>query len=314
MEKSSRAMKSKIHFLFSNYWISILIIGILAVLFIIWLSNFLPYSDIDAARWTLSALTQSVAALVGLIIVSITLLWSQAITEENNLRKMKKKYLWILMNMYTEPAPMPEKGPIIEQLRRDYFEKIKSESLFGKVFPYKHKKYKDHIDLFLEICALTEFFYSYSDVGGGTRQPQIDTELKVLSLANKSTMVYMRSLILKGHVVEFFDVLYNIFTPANLALDELKHGRALSNKIWHHFLNDNIDLGLERIRRFRRFKGIFFKINIFAFILTLAVGLLVLSSLSDLNFTPYALLPPMTLGLISIALLTITLNRLLHSD
>jgi len=126
--------------------------------------------------------------------------------------------------------------------------------------------------------------------------------------------VVKRSEEFKKNVIAFFEVLYDIFTPKNLSLEKLDKGKQLSEKIWNQLLNDNINRGLERIRRFRTFKGTFFKLNIFAFVLTLVVGLFILSSLSDSNFATYMLLPPMTLGLISIALLTITLNRLLHSD
>lgn len=294
---------------FSKYWIFL----ILGILFVLWFIFGLPNSDLNSARWTLSALVQSIAALVGLIIVSITFLWTQAITEEANLRRLKDKYMCILMYMHDKRCIGLEVS-FIEQLRQDYFEKIKSNSLPDEIFPQKHNSHKNHKDLFLEICSLAELAQSYFNIDKETHKQRVDTDLKAINLSQKSTSVYKRSLIMKGNVVDFFLVLYDIFTPDNLTLGKLNQGRTISDKVWNELMNDNIDLGLERIRRFRKFKGTFFKINIFAFILCLVVGLLVLSSLSDSHFTPSLLLLPMILGIISIALLTITLNRLLHGD
>lgn len=307
-------LKSTLENLLRNYSISILIIATLCLLFVVWFFLLFPYSDLNAARWTLSALVQSVAALVGLMIVAITFLWTQAITEENNLRRLKDKYMCILMSMRDTRDHWFPKVSFIEQLRQDYFEKIKSNSLPDEIFPYKHKNYKNHKDLFLEICALAVLGQSYFNVDTETHKQQVDAHVQDLSLDDECISVTWRSLIMKANVIDFFFVLYDIFNPANLVLDKLNQGRTLSDKIWNELINDNIDLGLERIRRFRRFKGTLFKMNIFAFIFTMVVGLGVLSSLSESHFNPNLLLLPMTLGIISIGLLTITLNRLLHTD
>jgi hypothetical protein len=227
---------------------------------------------------------------------------------------MKYKYLWILTNIDSERAGQPAGGPIIRQLIADYYEKIISKSLPKEVFSPEHKRYKNHKDLFIDLCALAECVYSNLGFGGGTFTPLIDAYFTELHYSNADSQIQVRSSILRRQVVDFFTTLSEFSISENSVLSQLPNGKALLDKIQNEFLNDNIDLGLERIRRFRTFKSSLFKINMFAFIFTLVVGLLVLSSLSDSYFTQNLLLLPMTLGIISVALLTITLNRLLHSD
>jgi len=123
-------------------------------------------------------LTQSVAALIGLIIVGITLLWSQVITEEVNLRNLEKKYSSFLMTMREEHWPISEDGAIIVQLRRDYFKKIKERSLPDEIYLYEHSKYKKHTYVFLDICSLIEFVSSYLDVERGVWMEETIEDLK----------------------------------------------------------------------------------------------------------------------------------------
>jgi len=295
---------------FSNYWILL----ILGVLFILWILYGLPNSDLDSAHWTLSALAQSVAALFGLIIVVISFLWSQAAPAEQNLRKLKDKYVWLLINMDVEQRGIPEQGTIIEQLRKDYFSEIKSKYRAGGTFPFKHRRYKSDKDLFLEICSLSELVDSFLHKGKCSNREVIDANLQELGWAEEGDLCYLRSLELMGKVVTFFETIYGIFAPTNLVLYELLHGWDLPEKLRTEFLSDNIEFRLEKITRFQTFIGTFSKINMFAFVLTIVVSILLLSSMSKSNFTANHLLLPMTLGLVSIGLLTITLNRLLHTD
>lgn len=121
------------------------------LLLVAWARYLLPRADYQSAQWALSTEVESLATLLGIMLVGVTILWSQATGEEARLRELQPKYYELLR---TGGNPAHNGPPVIEQLRLDYLKKIKARSLPRQVFQYEHPKYHKHRDLFVDMCRM----------------------------------------------------------------------------------------------------------------------------------------------------------------
>jgi hypothetical protein len=145
----------KLKLLVRFHWPALFLIILIVSIAAYWSRFLLPRADYQSAQLTMSTEVQSLAALLGIMLVGVTILWSQATGEEARLMELQPKYYELLRG--SDPAH--NSPPAIERLRLDYLKKIKGHSLPRQVFPYKHPKYPRHRDLFLDICRLSDLVH-----------------------------------------------------------------------------------------------------------------------------------------------------------
>ena len=67
--------------------------GIAITLFWLWLVILLPDASEESARWTLSAIVQAAAAIIGTTFVALTFIWREAQQAGERLRLLRSTYL-----------------------------------------------------------------------------------------------------------------------------------------------------------------------------------------------------------------------------
>lgn len=155
---------------------------------------------------------ESLATLLGIMLVGVTILWSQATGEEARLREVRPKYYELLR---TGGNPAHTGSPVIERLRLDYLRKIKARSLPRQVFQYEHPKYRTHRDLFMDICRLSELVHEYC--GMEKIFEILESDLKSLRFPEGeiTDKVLVTWYDLKSDASEFLELVNEILTPGN---------------------------------------------------------------------------------------------------
>jgi len=290
-------------------WPPILLITLLGLLVAYWWRYLLPSTDLQATQWTLSAEVQGLAALLGIILVGVTILWSQATSEEGRLREVQHIYYELLR---TGGNRKHAGIPFIETLRRNYLDRIKARTLARNVFPYEHRKYRTHRDLFLDICRLSEVVFERYGLPSNSQEIQSDLEGLRFSENEITDKVLVPWYDLKSDAAEFLELVTDIFNPANTTLDDLEGGGDFGMKVWDETLRQSTETSLERLKRFHRFRGIWFRCALAVYVLAIATGLIGLSATNATVWRPW-LIAAMVLGFLALGLTVAFFHQLLRA-
>lgn len=227
---------------------------------------------------------------------------------------MQDKYYRSLATL-NDPA-LGEPVPVIEKLRHDYFQKITS----GKITPledlcYHPKQYSTHEQLFMDICVITELVYDHFN--RENIHPILERSLKKLGFSEDeiTIKVLARSTYdLRRNLVDFYELLIEVFSPSNFLLDELKYGKELGEIIWNESLKDKTDVSLDRLIAFKKFKGMFLHVTIALFVIAITLGIFSLSSLNPDSFSVVFTVIPIAFAIVAIFLTVVSLHRLLRIE
>jgi hypothetical protein len=242
----------------------------------------------------------------------VTVLWSQAAGEEARLRELLPKYYELLRTGGNAGHDGP---PAVETLRLDYLDKIKRRSLPRTVFPYKHEKYRKHKDLFIDICRVSELVHEH--YGLGKIFEKLEDDLKSLRLSEEqiTDKVLVTWYDLKSDPLEFLGLVTDIFHPGNNTLYfELEGGGEFVDKVWDLTLLQHTEPSLQRVKRFRQFRSIWFRTGFSVYVLAIVTGLAALSSTTSVSTWRPLFVVSMILGFGAVAFTIMFVHALLRSD
>jgi len=294
-----------------HWWVALLVLLVGGV-WAFWWRGILPYADYQSAQWALSTEVQSLAALLGIILVGVTILWSQAAGEEGRLRELQPKYYELLRSGGDSSHVSPT---VIEELRMDYLKKIKERSLPREVFPYKHGKYHKHKDLFVDVCRVSELVNEY--FGLGKLFDTIETDLKSLRFSQDQVTdkVLVTWYDLKSDSREFLELVTDIFHPGNNTVYfELAGGQNLVDRIWDLTLLQHTETALARSKRFNYFRTVWFRLGFALYVLAITIGLLALSGTTSKTVWRPPFAAAITLGLSAVIFTILFVHILLRSE
>jgi hypothetical protein len=295
---------------FRVHWTVVLLIGLLTLIVAYWVRSVLPRTGQQAAQTLLSTEVQSLATLLGIMLVGIAVLWSQAMSEEGRLLEIRPKYYELLRHGLDRKR---EGTPFIEELRREYLRRIKERKVPRKVFPYDHPTYKTHKDLFLDISRLSDVLHDYYGLTGVSEHAESDLRGLGFSEEEFTDRVLVTWYDLKNDPTEFLELVTDIFNPANTTLYELDAGD-FAERVWDVTLNLRTETSLERLKNFKQFRSVWFRIGFGVYVLAIVSGLLAISSTSsDLIWRPW-LACSLFLGFIAVVFTVLLVHRLLRSQ
>lgn len=277
-----------------------------------WSRYLLPRVDYQSAQWAISTEVQSLAALLGIMLVGVTILWSQAAGEEARLIGLLPKYYELLR---TGGHPAHKGPPVVERLRLDYLGKIKARSLPQEVFPYKHSKYREHRDLFLDLCRLSELVHEYYGIRG--IRNSVENDLKEVGFGEDEIVdrVLVRWYDLKSDTVEFLELVTDIFHAANSTFYlQIESGTNLVDRIWEFTLLQHTEVSLKRIEQFRKFRGIWFRLGFGVYMLAIVLGLATASVITGLDSWRPLFVASLLLGLAAVLFTIVFVHVLLRSE
>jgi hypothetical protein len=290
-------------------WLPLLLIASLVLLVAYWWRYLLPSTDLQAAQWSLSAEVQGLAALLGIILVGVTILWSQAMSEETRLRELQQIYYELLR---TGGNQKHLGAPFIELLRRNYLKAIEGRTLPRAVFPYEHRKYQRHRDLFLDICRLSQVVFEHYGLPSNSQEIQNDLGGLGFSENEITYKVLVTLYDLKSDAAEFLELVTDIFNPANTTLNELEGGGDFGMKVWDETLKQATETSLGRLKRFHRFRGIWFRFAFALYVLAIATGLIALSATDAMPWRPW-LIGATVLGFLALGITVVFFHQLLRA-
>jgi hypothetical protein len=297
---------------FRFHWPAILIISVLALVGAYWVARLSPRTDVGAAQWALSTEVQSLAALLGIMLVGITVLWSQAAGEETKLASLVPKYYELLKNggdpVYVGP-------PVIEVLRKEYLEKIRTRKLPRTVFPYKHDKYRSHRDLFVDMCRLSELVHEY--FGLQDISDNVESDLKSLRFSEEeiTEKILVEWYSLKSDAAGLVELITDFLHPGCTTIyNELEQGDKFIDKIWDLTLTERAETSVSRVKTFKMFRGIWFRIGFGTYVVAIAIGLAALSGTTVNSPWKPMFVVSIALGFLAIAFTVVFVHKLLRSE
>jgi hypothetical protein len=290
-------------------WPPLLLTALLGLLVAYWWRYLLPNADLQSTQWTLSAEVQGLAALLGIILVGVTILWSQAMSEEARLRELQHIYYELLR---TGGKEKHVGMPFIEALRRNYLAGIKARALPRDVFPYEHRKYQTHRDLFMDICRLSQVVFEHYGLPSNSEEIQNDLKGLAFSENEITDKVLVAWYDLKSDAAEFLELVTDIFHPGKTTLYELEGGGDFGMKVWDETLKQNTETSLERLKRFHRFRSIWFRSGLAVYVLAIATGLIALSATSATLWRPW-LIAAMLLGFLALGFTVVFFHQLVRA-
>jgi len=290
-------------------WPPLLLIALLGLLVTYWWRYLLPIADLQSTQWTLSAEVQGLAALLGIILVGVTILWSQAMSEESRLRELQHMYYELLR---TGGDQKHAGMPFIEALRQSYLKRIKERALPRHVFPYEHHKYQTHRDLFVDICRLSQVVFEHYGLASNSHEIEKDLEGLRFSENEITDKIHVPWYDLKSDAAEFLELVTDIFNPANTTLDELEGGSGFGMKVWDETLKQNTETSLDRLKRFHRFRSIWLRSGLAVYVLAIAASLIALSATNPTQWRPW-LITAMLLGFLALAFTVVFFHQLVRA-
>lgn len=125
--------------------------GIIIIEFM-WWQFFFPSIGFDSSQWALSALIQSLSAVLGILIVVYVFIDSNKRESIENLAKLEPKYHNMLI------SPTKNGTPFILKLREEFLENILQDKFDSKkkLNPYTHSE-TDYLEEFYSVSVLAEY-------------------------------------------------------------------------------------------------------------------------------------------------------------
>jgi hypothetical protein len=293
-----------------HHWTATVLSAILAAIAWYGAHAVIPRTSSQAASALLSTEVQSLATLLGIMLVGIAILSSQATSEESRLVQLRPKYFELLRGGLEKKS---DGMPFIEDLRKHYLKRIKERQLPEKVFPYDHPKYKTHKDLFLDICRLSQIVCeNYGDENVGR---QIEIDLAGLGYSQEEIIdrVVVMWYDLKNYPAKFLELVTDIFHPGNSTLYELNAGE-FAERMWDETLNLRTETSIERLKNFEQFRSVWFRAGFGVYVLAIVTGLLSISSTSIENTWRPWLTASLVLGFLAIVFTVLLVHHLLRAE
>lgn len=270
--------------LFSDWWLLILSLVLVAISLPLVLGFRLI--EPESARWTLSALVQAGAALIGIFFVALSLLWNQATREREKLRGLMEFY----MGVFSKEAEADKeiRGTLSELSRsRDCADDIR-----GMIVDCSKR---------LVVLEYARTLYSYSTsvtphellLQANTYGLPINKKMEN-EVRNKATQLSYSEIAFFNYLLLFGDKLSELSRELQL---ESRGSRHLSEALWRARRVDTVGMSLNRINFFNRFVGKGLKIVSLMWLLCLTIGLLLLVSLDRI---PNHILPCLTSATVAI--------------
>lgn len=296
---------------FRFHWAPAFLIALLTAMVGYWALYLFPSVDHQSAQLALNTEVESLATLLGITLVGVTILWSQATGEEARLRELRPKYYELLR---TGGNPNHTGAPVIEVLRADYLKKIRARTLPRKVFQYNHPKYRTHRDLFIDLCRLSEVVHEYCGMGKIFETLENDLRSLRVSEDDITDKILVTWYDLKSDASEVLGLVNDILTPGNATVYfELEGGQELADKIWDLTLLQHVETSLVRIARFKTFRSVWFRFGFGIYVLAIVAGLLTIAANGVANWRALFTIS-MIFGLASVVFTICFVHVLLRSE
>lgn len=276
--------------LFSDWWLLILSLVLVAISLPLVLGFRLI--EPESARWTLSALVQAGAALIGIFFVALSLLWNQATREREKLRGLMEFYMG---EFWEEAQADMEIRRTLSELSKDRSDRS-SKDIREKV-----------VDCSQRLVVL-EYARTLYSTGGLTLDQLlirahtygllIDEGLKD-KLNHKAIQLSLSEIAFFKYLLDFDDKLSVLASELKL---ESKGSPFLSQALWRARRVDTVGVSLSRIYFFNSFVGNGLKVVSLMWLLCLTIGLFLLVSLDRI---PNHILPCLTSATVAIGVVAL---------
>jgi hypothetical protein len=293
---------------YQHNWPNVLLACALSLGFVVWLVVGLPQSDSQSARWALSATAQSMAALVGLMFVGLTILWNAAETARTRLRGLAHNYFVMLKQPVWKPGI-----PVIEALRRQYTGMVTSGECPPEEEPsyYRHE-YRTHLELLADICVLSAAVADYHKLPVNTRRLAYKMRRLGWTGADEEWM-WGEIVMCRMEPDRFMRKLAAVFDLANFGMELIPIGRQLQADMIDQCWRDQVDDSVERLKLFDTITGwplwLVFTLALFAIV----ASLLTVATISPESYQRWTLALPILLALIAIGGIVAVARRALAS-
>lgn len=316
-----------------EHWVWLASVLAVASAGVIGVWQFLPNSDVDSARWTLSAMVQATAAIFGITFVGLVFLWTEAERSLDRLLSLRREYVarlseervnveekreggrsgpWarLLKITGTHSRPMTDLEHYLKQLR-ELLETEKATDISGGAWHQTPNEWME------DVAVLRRAVEFLRDPGSKAFGKEDVSDLVEGRLAG-SLRVGARADVALRDPVEFFTLVTDVFSLNHLLPDgvgtalgwktaELMH--EMNKRIWR----DEIPTLLRRVARMRRLRGWIMRLAIVALTAAIAWGLAILVGYDD--STPNEILVlPVAAGLLGTVLVAVLAGRLLTAE
>jgi len=281
---------------FRNWWLLILSLVLLAI----GLGLVLGFNlaGLESVRWTLSALVQAGAAIMGIFFVALGLLWNQANQENERLRDLIPNYMNII-------------SPSVTHHTKDFIDIIGiSAGLIGiagdSAERFKKENKKTFAECIFSLITLSKAALTYFNKQATEKLENDGLVYDINFSDEEKRRMNNQANRLSDNAVEFFDYLYHLETQINVlkhyARQEVDNSAFYSEILHKARKRDRAYESLWQLRfvnYFRR-KGI---IIISAMWLTcISIGLMILFAVDKIagNLLPYLASVPLAIGVAAI--------------
>lgn len=282
----------------STWWLLLVALFLLAVGLVL-IQRF-ELIGFESARWTLSALVQAGAALIGILFVAIGLLWSQANQEREKLGRLMEGYVLSFA---------PDTVAVID-LHRTLCEAYRTAF---PAFP-DFSKYSERVkmqllkDVFRSLMVLVYTASHYLDVKVPAQKFFVGSPVEGLTSEAMENNYKFDAIMLFANEFRFFTHLMQFDHKLSLLADDLK----LNNKgspdlaeVLHRARSvDRVGVSLYRLRFFQAFTGGGLKVISCMWLLCIATGMLILLSIDRIppNLLSGLVAVPVAMGIIAVGI------------
>ena len=282
-------IREYIRYWFSSWWLLLVVLPLLAVGLVL-IQRF-ELIGLESARWTLSALVQAGAALIGILFVAIGLLWNQAHQEREKLKGLVEEY----MRRFA-----PNTTAVID-LHRTLSE------VYGEASSESSELAKMHslLDVFKKLMVLVYAASRHLDMKVPSQKLFVGSPIEAISSSDR---MELDAVLLDGDEFRFFSYLMQF----DEQLSSLAYDLKLKNKGSPDMAEtlrtarkiDRVDMSLYRLRFFRTFTGGGLKIISCMWLLCLTAGLLILVSIDRIppNLLSGLVATPVAIGIIAVGI------------
>ncbi len=281
---------------FRNWWLLILSLVLLAI----GLGLVLGFNlvGLESVRWTLSALVQAGAAIMGIFFVALGLLWNQANQENERLRGLVPYYMTSI-----SPSQTKHTKEFIDLLETS----VGSVVLTGdRAKRIKETNKKTFTKCCFSLITLSKTALMYLNEQATENLEDYGSVYDINFSDEEKHRMNNQANQLSDNAVEFFDYLYNLETQINALIYDAR--QEVNNSIFYSQILHKArkrDRAYESLRQLRfvnyfRRKGI---IIISAMWLTcISIGLMILFAVDKIagNLLPYLASVPLAIGVAAI--------------
>lgn len=186
-------------------------VGILAIVCAIWFANF------ETLRWTMSALAQSSAALLGLVLILATFIHEKARQAKEVLASERKRYVDLLDSGYRGPE-RPAHMPDIEAVRQAFLVELRKDNGLRKDEHYRElaREFNSVERMVFWLSALS--VRVMDEVPCDYSWDEIERQLVQAGLLEEDARLLSLAVLLLNDPLDFYRVLHGVLTKDNTAL------------------------------------------------------------------------------------------------